>query len=293
MNKTQIETLHHRNVSLFEKHQTIEGELLDALQDFDRCRGYHHFGQNNFFSYCVEILKMTENQAYTFIRVSRKSVEVPKLKEAVQAKRISISSAKVIASVITQQNQQDWITKAESLSKSALEREITKVQPKALKADRIIPMTPQLSELRGVISVKAWEILKRIKELESKSNRSPCDLDRAIIVMGEFYLDRNDPVRKAQNKKSGPTSKSTVPGDSQKSISRKIPMATLHQLNRRDNGACQFVRPKGRLCGSRHYVEFHHIKPFSLGGQHSAQNLVTLCSGHHKGLHRRGKPNCL
>ena len=134
MKNKHIEVLHKRNLSLFRKYQSIEGELLDTLQDFDRCRGYQHYGHSDLFSYCVQTLKMSQSQAFTFIRVSRKAVEVPKLKEAVQSKKISISSAKVIASVITPQNQQDWITKAETLSKSDLEREITKINPKAIKA---------------------------------------------------------------------------------------------------------------------------------------------------------------
>jgi len=236
MKNTHIETLHQRNLSLFRKYQSIEGELLDTLQDFDRCRGYQHYGHSDLFSYCVQALKMTQSQAFTFIRVSRKAVEVPKLKEAVQSKKISISSAKVIASVITPQNQQDWITKAETLSKNDLEREITKINPKAIKADRIIPLTPELSEFRGVFSKKALEILKRVKELEPHF-----DLDQAIIAMGEVYLDKKDPVRKAKKRKF----KLGVPRDTGKARTRNIPMTTVHELNLRDKGACRVLDSRG------------------------------------------------
>ena len=69
-------------------------------------------------------------------------------------------------------------------------------RPAFLFTDRIIPLTPELSEFRGVFSKRALEILKRVKELEPHF-----DLDQAIIAMGEVYLDKKDPVRKAKKKK--------------------------------------------------------------------------------------------
>jgi 5-methylcytosine-specific restriction endonuclease McrA len=40
-------------------------------------------------------------------------------------------------------------------------------------------------------------------------------------------------------------------------------------------------------CGSRKFLEVHHVIPREQGGPHTADNLVTLCSRCHKFLHER------
>ena len=48
---------------------------------------------------------------------------------------------------------------------------------------------------------------------------------------------------------------------------------------RRDGWRCQ-------VCGSMKNLEVHHKKFRSHSGDDSEQNLITLCSGCHNGLHR-------
>jgi hypothetical protein len=40
------------------------------------------------------------------------------------------------------------------------------------------------------------------------------------------------------------------------------------------------VDNKGRRCGSRHRLEFHHREPFGRGGNHSLENLQLMCRTH-------------
>jgi hypothetical protein len=63
--------------------------------------------------------------------------------------------------------------------------------------------------------------------------------------------------------------------------SRIIPAAMSRALAIRDGGCCQFPG----CCASR-YVEGHHIIHWADGGETKLDNLVTLCSYHHRELHR-------
>ena len=307
--------LHARNKKLLSEYRDLEGKLIDSLQEFDRHRGFQKMGFPSLFSYCRDGLGMSENQAFTLIRVSRKAVEVPALREALVRKEITLSSARLIAPVITKENQEEWLEKARTLPKPALERELVKENPKAIRRDRILPLTPLLSEARGVLSLEAKRILDRVKEIESKRICKPCDLDAAIIAMGRSYLMKNDPVEKAdriESRKRGPGVKlaagtpespagrqakfkpmatRTGPGDQLREVplARQIPAQVIHQVNARDRGRCQ-MRQQGKLCGSRHFSQIHHIRPFQQGGKHSLDNLVTLCGGHHRSLHAGGMP---
>jgi hypothetical protein len=39
-------------------------------------------------------------------------------------------------------------------------------------------------------------------------------------------------------------------------------------------------------CRHANYVDVHHLVPRSDGGRHTSENLVTLCSAHHRAIHR-------
>ncbi len=62
---------------------------------------------------------------------------------------------------------------------------------------------------------------------------------------------------------------------------RSIPPATRRLVHHRDGGRC-------RVPGCRHavYVDIHHLDPKAEGGSHDPENLITLCSAHHRALHR-------
>ncbi|MBI2605974.1 MAG: HNH endonuclease [Deltaproteobacteria bacterium] len=38
-------------------------------------------------------------------------------------------------------------------------------------------------------------------------------------------------------------------------------------------------------CEQKRWLQVHHIKPVSLGGGNTLENLTTLCSGHHRMRH--------
>lgn len=286
----KILKIHERNLNLFSTYRDLEGELIDSLQEFDLNQGHKKMGYRSLFSYCIENIKMTENQAFTLIRVSRKSLEVPELKEAVKRKEISLSSAKVIAPILNKENQSIWIEKAKVLPKPQLERELVRVNPKLIKNDRILPLTSELSEARGTLSKEALKILERVKEIESKRLSGPCDLDKAILAMGKLYLSKNDPVVKAErivgSTKQGPLS-GEVKGKPLR-VKRAIPKRVLHEVNLRDKGQCQVVH-KGKVCLSKYFPDTHHVKLFSNGGSHTLDNLITVCRGHHQSLHAGAK----
>jgi hypothetical protein len=62
--------------------------------------------------------------------------------------------------------------------------------------------------------------------------------------------------------------------------SQEIPPAIRRAVLRRDHGQCRFP-------GCRHgtFVDIHHIELRSEGGVHDPENLITLCSAHHRVIH--------
>lgn len=70
-------------------------------------------------------------------------------------------------------------------------------------------------------------------------------------------------------------------GDPKRNVTRTIPIELKRKVWKRDKGCCQYRDPiTGKHCGSKHKLEFEHVKPWSLGGEHSLENLWILCRNH-------------
>ncbi len=70
-------------------------------------------------------------------------------------------------------------------------------------------------------------------------------------------------------------------------ISRHIPAAVRRAVRGRDGDRCRYVDEQGRRCSARDRLEFHHRRPFGMGGDHSPENLSLLCPSHNRYLAER------
>ena len=62
--------------------------------------------------------------------------------------------------------------------------------------------------------------------------------------------------------------------------SRHIPAEVRRVVWLRDLGCCAFVGAEGRRCKERGFVEFHHVRPFAVGGAPTADNIQLRCRRH-------------
>ena len=62
---------------------------------------------------------------------------------------------------------------------------------------------------------------------------------------------------------------------------RLIPAEVRRQVRQRDQG-CTFTDPSGKVCGSRHGLEYDHIIPFSEGGEATVENIRLRCRTHNQ-----------
>jgi 5-methylcytosine-specific restriction endonuclease McrA len=53
----------------------------------------------------------------------------------------------------------------------------------------------------------------------------------------------------------------------------------------RDREKCQAELQDGTKCGETKWLHQHHIIPKEFGGKDTAENLITLCSSHHRMVH--------
>jgi hypothetical protein len=63
---------------------------------------------------------------------------------------------------------------------------------------------------------------------------------------------------------------------------RDIPRHVQRAAWRRDGGQCGFVAPDGHRCTERTFLEFHHIRPYGLGGLATVENISLRCRRHNQ-----------
>ena len=89
----------------------------------------------------------------------------------------------------------------------------------------------------------------------------------------EDMLEKRDPLRKKVTAKESTTLQTQR---------RYIPQTVQRLVWQRDGGQCSYRSPDGRRCEERGGLEIDHVKPWSLGGESSVENLRLLCHGHNQ-----------
>ena len=307
----QIQKIHHQALQCARRFHRAESELLSILQKVDAQKVFRHLGYASLYAYATQALKLSESSAYAFITVSRKATEIPELKSAIDQGELTVSKAKRITSVIRPENQQAWIRKASTLSQKDLEREVVKENPKQAVHVGLRPVARDRIELKVGISAQLETIIKRVQDILSQNKNRAVGLEEAMEEMTRLFLDKKDPIVKAQRisqkKISRPKTRDTRRNISQQKVhlfasksaqsselpsvgvmisasnrSWAVPAHIRYQVQLRDQGKCT-------ICQSSRWLQFHHKQPFSRGGKHQLENLTTLCGPCHR-RHHHGLP---
>lgn len=301
-----FKSIHDRAVANVKEFKKKESEVIEDLIEIDKYKIFRFFGYTSLFQYCVSELKLTESQSYQFIGIARKSVEIPEIKQAIDTGKISVSNARRIVSVLTPENKDLWIEKAATLPQRKLEMEIVKENPKEIKKEIIKPIAEDKYEFRTYLNKSAEENLKRVKDLLSQKFKKAISAEEAIEFLMQDYLQRQDPVKKAERAMEKNNAKLNIGVEVKSSnlafnqtsnsnqaqlclgtvmpVRKPIPSYIRHQINLRDKNQCTHTH-NGQRCSNQRWLHLHHLKPVANGGQNSFQNLTTLCSGHHRLLH--------
>ena len=295
-------SLHHRAVTLGHRHRRTESQLVAVLRDVDVHGLWRKFDRTSLFAYAVGELGISESFAYAHIAVARKSALVPALGRAVEDLRLTVSAAARIVACLTEGNADDVIAFASSHTGRETERECARRNPKSAEGDRATETSEGRVRLTVTVSTATHEAIKRVQSLEAQ--RGKCGgMERALEAAAEEYLERRDPVRKAEraqarkpeSEKAGST---FGPGEAELCARRpkqkytRLPLtaAQRHAVHARDGGRCAHVGEAGKRCGADRFVDVHHVRPVSRGGGNEPSNLTTLCPFHHDLVHQTSFP---
>jgi hypothetical protein len=268
---------HHSELELVEILQLVNKELVWKKKKY-----------TSLFMYAVGALEIPPEHVYRLSGVSKACNDVPGLKEALTQGLLSVSEASRLVPVITQENASEWIQKSLDINQKDLEKEVAAANPRSAPREKVKAINATETTLTFSVSHETADRVNRLQDIFSQKFGKPCRLKEVFefIVAQEFK--RRDPVEKAKRnvhkKATTPTPTSTARGKSTSFRRKPLSAQRIHEVNLRDGGQCRFV-VDGTRCCSRRWLDTHHIILRSDGGTDDLDNLITLCSAHHRFLH--------
>jgi hypothetical protein len=132
-------------------------------------------------------------------------------------------------------------------------------------------LAPERYRVQFTFSREAHDKLRRAQDLlrHSIPTGDPAAICERALTLLLADLEKRKLAAAVHPRTSGGAS----PG------SRHVPASVRREVWARDEGRCAFVGTEGR-CTERGFLEFHHVMPFSEGGDTTASNLELRCRAH-------------
>jgi hypothetical protein len=135
------------------------------------------------------------------------------------------------------------------------------------------PLSPRRYKLEVTIDEATHDTLSQLQDL--LAHQLPNGDPAAIVARAlDLLLD------KTLKTKAAITDAPRKPPTEVDHDKRYIPAAIRRAVWERDDGRCAFVSKDGRRCNETRCLEFAHLKPWAMGGEHGVDEIALRCRGH-------------
>ena len=143
------------------------------------------------------------------------------------------------------------------------------------------PLTGDLYELRVTLPAETREKLREATDLLRHSvpgGDTAAVIDLALTaLLGDL---RRRKFADTPRPRSGRGVSGTTLSAGDEKHGRYIPAQVKRAVWSRDEARCAFVGTAGRRCSESGFVEFHHVRPFGVGGDATEENIELRCRAH-------------
>ena len=296
---------------LAERERQAIAQLIASLAELDARRLYLGQGCSSLFTYCTQVLRLSEHAAYGRIEAARIARRFPVVLELLADGSVTLTAVGLLAPLLTPENHLELLDSARHKSKRDVEHlvaalrplppvpstvrklpspkpvEVVGVDPGVIRNDaaavalrsasppnrpaHVAPLAPDQYKVQFTVSRETYNRLRRAQDLLRHTIPSG---DPAAIFDRALTLLLVDleRTRLAATERPRPA-RASAPG------SRHIPAAVRRKVWARDGGQCAVVGTNGR-CTERGFLEFHHVVPYAAGGLPKVENLELRCRSH-------------
>jgi hypothetical protein len=307
---------HEELTMLARRRSELDGLEGAALLRALRTGVHRHLGFGSFAEYVERLFGYSRRTLDDKLRTAEALEALPALTRSLREGALSWSAVRELARVATPETEREWLDAANGRTVQEVERLVSGRKRGARPVDEA-DASERRHTLRFEVSAETFATFREAMRALRLKSPEPLDDDSALLLMAREMLGgpgdeskssyqialniceqcgrgsqdaRGEVIRvddsvvemahcDAQHV-GRTTSHPTHVGASTRAT-QSIPPALRRKVMRRDHGRC--VVP-----GCRHaiFVDLHHIETRADGGAHDDDNLIVLCSAHHRALHR-------
>lgn len=302
-----------------ENERVTTGRLIGLLSEVDAHRLYLGQGCASLFTYCTQVLRLSEHAAYGRIEAARAARSFPLVLDRLIRGELTLTAVGLLRPHLTADNHIELLDAAKYKSKREVEELVARFAPQ-------LPVPSLVRRLPTRVARPAPERCTRLPTTAAETAPAP-EADKAVTTSGprparavvqplapEVYkvqltinTDTRTKLRRVQDllrhqipngdvavifdravtmllehlerTKLAATRRPRTAGGGLESGSRHIPASVKREVWARDGGRCAFVGARGR-CTETGFLEFHHVEPFARGGPATSGNLELRCRSH-------------
>jgi hypothetical protein len=301
---------HVQRAAIHERQATAE--LIPLLMELDSRRLYLAQGCSSLFTYCTQVLRLSEHAAYGRIEAARAARRFPVILDDLAEGSLNLTTIGLLSPHLTPTNHVELLGAARHKSKREVEQLVACLSP----TPGARPVVRKLPEVHSVQHPTVTDCGADRASSQMRSAATPIPPKRSaevkplapqryriqFTVGGETYeqlrrvqdllrhsIPNGDPgeifERALKLLLAGLLKRKLAATDrprqlrGQGRISRHVPAAVKREVWRRDGGRCAFRGTQGR-CMETGFLEFHHLVPFADGGETTTKNLELRCRAH-------------
>jgi hypothetical protein len=279
-------------------------------------------GFGSLFGYCTEALHLSEDATCNRIYASRAARRFPVILDLLASGAMSLTSVRMLSGSLTEENHEAVLARASGRSRREIEALVAELAPRPdvpssvrklptvaaapgphvetatpVPSEPVPPaVSPPLPQRRPIVETTSPERYRvqftigkeshqRLRRLQELLRREVPDgdpgaiFDRAMVLL----LERVEKAKRGATKKP----RAIRPGTDEPAVravfaTRDIPAHVQPAVCERDGDQCAFVSKQGRRCTERTFLEFHHIRPYALGGLATIENIALRCRRHNQ-----------
>jgi hypothetical protein len=247
--------------------------LIEHLAELHARRLHQRAGFSSLYTYCLDVLHLSESEAYDRVRAAKLVRRYPALLTLLAAGQINLTTVRLVAPHLTAANHEELLIATCGKRKRELQELLAQRFP---QADVPFAIVHSLSPGRYRVTFTAGEAtcdkLRLAQDLLRHviPSGDPAQIvDRALDVLLEALLREKYAATDRPRASRG-----------QAEDSRNIPAEIKRAVHLRDRGQCRYAGPDGHRCGERAFVEFHHVRPYAAGGRPTVDNIELRCRAH-------------
>ena len=247
------------------REREITTKILHHLKEIDKRKLYSDLGYSSLFSYCMKELGYSESAASRRIQACRMIQELPQVEAKIEEGILSLSNVSLLNQffkendVTTNEEKIKVIEKVENMSSNECKKKLFDIGGKKppIKKDKKQRVSEDKVRFSITLSDETSELLEKVKGL---MNFKP-SLDQLIKKIAVIAISQMEKEKFKLNKSKGSHPIAVV--------NRVIPNSVKREVYKRDK--------KCTKCGSTHSLQYDHIKPYSMGGKATVENIRLLC----------------